>query len=154
MQMNRLFLLSLSVGLLSGCTTKEPSEPVVDPAAAMEFLEAGLRPEVLLFPSYLMLEDFQLNQHGRIPETRWVGAGIRSKLSLTNVRSRLMDALDSKGWIIQRTEIEKKSFRLIAEHRNEHIEIRGVQGFGPTEIFILYRPDPAALSEFQVGENQ
>jgi hypothetical protein len=95
-----------------------------------------------------MLEDFQLNQHGKITETEWIGAGMRSFLSLSNIRSRLMDALDSNGWNIQRTEIEKQSFRVLAEHQAEHIEIRCVQGTGPTEIFILYRPNPVALPSF------
>ncbi|MDF7807953.1 hypothetical protein P4E94_10930 [Pontiellaceae bacterium B12219] len=146
--MKRLILFSGAALLLAGCTTSEPSEPVIDPDATMEVLEAGLRPEVLLFPDYLMLADFQLFQHGRIIETEWVGAGMRSYLSLSNIRNRLLDVLDSKGWSIQRTEIEQQSFRVLAEHGAEHVEIRCVQGSGPTEIFILYRPDPAAQPVF------
>lgn len=136
--------------LLSGCATYQPlsaPEPVIDPAAAMEYLEPGLRPEVLLFPEYLMLESFELNQHGRIPETELIGAGIKTRLGLTIARRRFMDQLDANGWNTTKVEIEAHSFRLMAEKPLETIEIRGVQGVGPTEIFMLYRPKPTLESE-------
>jgi hypothetical protein len=132
------------IAFCAGCaTTQEAPEPVIDPDAAMEYLEPGLRPEVLLFPDYLMVEGFELNQHGRIPESELVGAGMKSKFSLTTVRRTFLDQLDSKGWNITLTEIEGRSFRLMAARKLEHIEIRAVQGSGPTEVFILYRPAPA-----------
>lgn len=142
----RCFLFILcATALLTGCFSPRPEpEPIVDQSAAMEILEPGLRPEILLFPEYLMMEDFELNQHGRIPESELVGGGMRSRLSLSMVRTRFMDVLDSNGWKNTRLEIEKQSFRLMAVHQKEQIEIRGVQGIGPTEIFILYRPAPAA----------
>ena len=129
--------------LLSGCSTPmQTPEPEIDQAAAMEFLEPGLRPEVLLFPEYLMMEGFELHQHGRVPGSELIGAGLRSKLSLSLVRGRFLDVLDSKGWKTTKLEIEGRSFRMLAAHRLEHIEIRAVQGTGPTEIFMLYRPEP------------
>lgn len=141
MQTGGLFL-ALTV-LLFGCSTpSQPPEPVIDQDAAMEFLERGLRPEVLLFPEYLMMEGFELHQHGRVPDAELVGAGMRSKMSLSQVRGRFLEVLDSKGWKTTKLEIEGQSFRLLAAHRLEHIEIRGVQGTGPTEIFMLYRPEP------------
>lgn len=128
-----------------GCKATEPVEPVVDVNAAMEFLEPGLRPEVLLFPEYLLMEEYELNQHGRIPESRLVGGGLRTKLSLSTVRREYADALASKGWVTEKMEIEKQSFRLIATLKDESVEIRAVQGFGPTEVFILYDPGPEKI---------
>ncbi|MDF7823416.1 hypothetical protein P4B35_05285 [Pontiellaceae bacterium B12227] len=129
--------------LLFGCSTPmQTPEPVIDQDAAMEFLEPGLRPEVLLFPDYLMMEGFELHQHGRVPGAELVGAGMRSKMSLAVIHGRLLDILDSNGWKTTKLEIEGKSFRMLAAHGLEHIEIRGVQGTGPTEVFMLYRPEP------------
>ena len=131
--------------LLSGCSSLQPTpEPVIDQAAAMEYLERGLRPEVLMFPEYMMMEGFELNQHGRIPETDLVGAGLKTSLGLSIARGRFMDQLDANGWETTKMEIETQSFRLMAEKKQEHIEIRAVQGIGPTEIFILYRPQSTA----------
>jgi len=144
--MRRGFFYLFGAGiLLSGCSSLQPApEPVIDQAAAMEYLKQGLRPEVLLFPEYLMMEGFELSQHGRIPESRLVGAGQKTGLGLAAARRRFMDQLDSNGWKTTKVEIETQSFRLMAEKKREQIEIRAVQGFGPTEIFILYRPEPAA----------
>lgn len=131
-----------AVLLLSGCSALQPvPEPVIDQAAAMEYLEQGLRPEVLLFPEYLMMEGFELSQHGRIPETELVGASLKTRMGLSIARRRFMNQLDSNSWKTSKIEIEKQSFRLMAEKKREHIEIRAVQGVGPTEIFILYRPE-------------
>lgn len=127
--------------LLVGCQAPpEPAEPVVNSDAALEFLQPGLRPEVLLFPEYLLMEECELHQHGRIPETNLVGAGIRTKLSLSTVRKEYSDALDTKGWNISKMEIDRQAFRIIATLRDQEIEIRAVQGRGPTEVFILYNP--------------
>ncbi|MDF7797845.1 hypothetical protein P4C99_00105 [Pontiellaceae bacterium B1224] len=133
--------------LLSGCNTYQPltaPKPVVDPSAAMEYLEPGLRPEILLFPEYLMMEGFELNQHGRVPETELIGAGLKTYLSLSDTRRRFMDQLDANGWETTKMEIEAHSFRLIAEKKLDVIEIRAVQGSGPTEIFMLYSPGSTA----------
>lgn len=135
----------LIIGLgVSGCVApKEPTEPVVDVDASMEFLEPGLRPEVLLFPEYLMLEEFELHQHGRIPETPLVGGGMKTAVSLSVVRGRFNDVLADNGWRSDKTEIGRQSFRLLASRGVEQLEIRAVQGGGPTQVFILYTPDPA-----------
>ena len=127
---------------LAGCQTIEPPDPVVDPAGSMEFLEAGLRPEVLLFPDYLLMEDFELNQHGKIPETTLVGAGMKSELSLAAVRRRFNDVLDERGWTIEKVEIEKQSFRVLASLKGDHVEIRATRGAGPTQVFMLYQHSP------------
>ena len=140
----RWFIL-LMIGLgASGCmTSEEPMEPVVDVDASLEFLEPGLRPEVLLFPEYLMMEEFELHQHGRIPETPLVGGGMKTEVSLSVVRGRFNDVLADNGWQLEKTEIGRQSFRLIASRGAEQVEIRAVQGGGPTQVFILYTPDPA-----------
>ena len=132
----------LSMLALAGCQTTEPPEPVVDLAGSMEFLEAGLRPEVLLFPDYLLMEDFELNQHGRIPETTLVGAGMKTDLSLAAVRRRFNDVLDESGWTIDKVEIEKQSFRVMASLKGDHVEIRAAKGSGPTQVFMLYQYSP------------
>ena len=127
--------------LMSGCIMQpEPDMPVVDDDAAMEFLMPGLRPEMLLFPDYLLMDEYELNQHGRIPESEMIGAGLRTKLNLTVVRGQFADVLAAQGWQTAKMEIDRQSFRLIAEHKEERVEIRAVQALGPTEIFILYDP--------------
>lgn len=134
--------------MLVGCKApSEPAEPVVNSDAAMEFLQPGLRPEVLLFPEYLLMEECELHQHGRIPETNLVGAGMRTKLSLSTVRKEYSDALDSKGWSIVKMEVERQAFRLIAKLNDQEVEVRAVQGRGPTEIFILYSPGTTEPTE-------
>lgn len=144
----RYFYSVAAMTLIAGCSSfQSPPALVIDQAAAMEYLVPGLRPEVLLFPEYLMMEGFELNQHGRIPETELVGAGLKTGLSLSITRRRFMDQLDSNGWNTTKMEIEAQSFRLIAGRKLETIEIRGVQGSGPTEIFMLYRPEPLPESE-------
>ncbi|MEA2068632.1 MAG: hypothetical protein U9P12_05475 [Verrucomicrobiota bacterium] len=129
--------------LLAGCVAPDgPSEPVVDASETMTFLKPGLRPEMLLFPEYFLMEDFELHQHGRIPETALVGAGIKTALDLRIVRTRFSDALASKGWKTDQMEVGKQSFRLIASLKGEEVEIRAVQGGGATQVFILYQPRP------------
>lgn len=149
----RVFWISLiSVVLAGGCvTSSDPIDPVVNSDASMEFLQPGLRPEVLLFPAYLLMEEYELNQHGRIPESRLIGAGMRTKRALATVRKDYSDALISKGWKISATEIERQSFRLMAEHAEAEIEIRAVQGIGPTELFLLYQPGAAEFDEMFKG---
>lgn len=137
----KLGLYTIILLLLAGCKAPpEPAEPVVDSNAALEFLQPGLRPEVLLFPEYLLMEEYELHQHGRIPESELVGAGMRTRLSLATVRKEYSDVLESKGWSISKMEIERQAFRLIANLKKETVEIRAVQARGPTEVFILFDP--------------
>jgi hypothetical protein len=111
----------------------------------MTFFEAGFRPEVLLFPEFLLMEDFELHQHGRIPETRLVGAGMNSPLALAVVRMRFSEALGDAGWLIGKVEIAKQSFRMMATTGLEEIEIRAVQGGADAQVFLLYLPPPPSL---------
>jgi hypothetical protein len=140
----------LTALLLAGCRTPAPPpEPLVADADAMLYLEPGLRPESLLFPEYLLMEDFELDQHGRIPDSRLVGVDLKSKLALNTVLWRVNDLLASKDWKITKTEMGQQSFRLMASLKDETLEIRAVQGTGPTQMFVLYQSStqqPAADS--------
>ena len=137
----RTFILLLFSVLLVGCvTTNEPDEAVVNTAESMEFLEPGLRPEVLLFPEYFLMEDFELNQHGIVPASSLVGGGLKTEMELKIVRRRFSDVLAANDWVVDNFEIEKRSFRIKASLAGEFIEIRAVQGDGPTQVFILYQP--------------
>ena len=137
----RTLILILFTTLLAGCvTTDEPGGAVVNTAESMEFLEPGLRPEILLFPEYLLMEDFELNQHGEIPGSSLVGGGLKTELGLKLVRSRFSTALAENNWVIDNVDIGKSSFRIKGSLDNEYIEIRAVQGSGATQVFILYQP--------------
>lgn len=131
--------------VLAGCQTSRNKDegPVVDPSATMEFLEPGLRPEVILFPEYLVLEDFEIERHGRVPNSEFIGAGLKTTFSLNETRTRYTDVLEARGWSVDKVEIEKHSFRMLASTAKEHIEIRGVRGSGDTSLFLLYEPDLA-----------
>lgn len=134
----------LTMALFHGCKTTE-SPVVVQEEDVMLFLEPGLRPEQVLFPEYLLMEDLELRAHGRIPESSMIGGGLRTDLDLGEVRSRFSDLLAEKKWTIVKTELARESFRLMAEWKGETLEIRAVQGSGPTQIFILYKPAPVNL---------
>ena len=131
----------LLVVLLAGCATQSDfTAPVVLAEESMEFLEPGLRPEVLLFPDYFLMEDFELKQHGKIPGSPLIGGGLKTPLALTVVRSRFNDALATHEWEIDTVEIGKNSFRIKASFNGEALEVRAVQGAGPTQVFLLYHP--------------
>ncbi|MBT8042775.1 MAG: hypothetical protein KJN98_06360 [Pontiella sp.] len=150
MKLNKYMpLWMVCVSLLAGCVAPQKSEePVVVEAETMTFLEAGLRPEVLLFPDYLLLEDFELTRHGRIPETSLVGAGMQTKMDLKITHRRLSNVLTAKGWRIDRTEVGSQSYRLMATLDGESLEVRSVKGTGATQVFILYQPnDPMPLQD-------
>ena len=128
-------------GFLAGCATPpEPVEPVVDRSAVMTILGHDVRPENILFPEYLLMQDFELGEHGRIPATSLVGAGMSSALDLNTVRRRYIDLLASEGWHTDKMEIGRQSFRLMASLEGATVEIRAVQGEGPVQVFLLYRP--------------
>ena len=131
--------------LLCGCAAQVPEEPIVDKAETMIFLGADLRPEELLFPDYLLMEGFELDQHGRIPETTLIGADMESSLGLMQVRRLFDDLLVTQGWSIDGVEIGTHYFRILAASDVGELEIRAVQGSGPTHVFILYqsRSSPA-----------
>jgi hypothetical protein len=134
-------ILILTALLFGGCASRpEQADPVVIQSEAMTYLESGLRPEVLLFPEYLLMEGYELHQHGRIPETPWIGGGMKTGFSLKTVRSQIGDLLAAMGWSIDKVEMGRQSFRLMSTKLDRTLEIRAVQGSGPTQIFILYNP--------------
>lgn len=139
--MRTVFILQLLImAMLAGCKTLPPPEPVVADADAMLYLERGLRPETLLFPEYLLMDGFELDQHGSIPDSSLVGVDMKTKLPLNTVLSRFSALLSSKGWDITKTEIGRQSFRIMAGLRGETLEVRAVQGTGATQVFALYQP--------------
>ena len=136
-------VLATVFALLTGCATQpDYSEPLVATDESMLFLEPGLRPEVLLFPEYLLMEDFELNQHGIIPDSSLVGGGLKTAMGLQVVRRRFNDVLAANTWTIDKVEIGKNSFRIMATLNGDALEIRAVQGSGPTQIFLLYQALP------------
>ena len=132
--------------LLCGCATDAPSV-VVEDAETMLHLGGNLRPENLLFPDYLFMADFEIDQHGRIPESTVVGAGFKTKLGLATVLRQFNDVLVAEGWEISMAESKRNAFRLLASMNADTLEIRAVQGTGPTQIFILYCPGPEMPAE-------
>ena len=126
---------------LWGCASPETPAVVLD-EEVMLFLKPGLRPESLLFPEYLLIEDLELDTHGRIPESPLVGAGLKTKLGFKTVLDRYHAILESKGWQIAPAEVTNQAFRLLASRLGETLEIRAVQGTDLTQVFILYRPTP------------
>jgi len=130
---------TLAFLMLCGCVSTE-TPAVVQQEDVLLILEPGLRPENLLFPEYLLLEDFELEAHGRIPQTPLVGAGLKTPMGLKTVFRRYSDILALRGWRIDKTEQASQSFRLMASKKAETLEIRAVQGTGPTQVFILYKP--------------
>ena len=133
----------LFLAVCSGCvTSEEPAEAVVDINESMAFLDSDLRPETVLFPEYLLMEDFELERHGRVPGSTLVGAGMKTVAGLNHAHRLLSDQLAAQGWETDKVEIEKQSFRIMASLNQQTIEIRAVQGTGPTQVFILYQPGP------------
>lgn len=129
--------------LLLGCaSTEKPA--VVQEEDVMLFLKPGLRPESLLFPEYLLLYGLELDTHGRIPQSPLIGVGLNTEMGLKTVLHRYNAVLANQGWQITKAEMAKQSFRLLASMKGETLEIRAVQGTGPTQVFILYKPDARA----------
>jgi hypothetical protein len=122
------------------CRTPGPPEAVVEEDEAMPYLGPGLRPEILLFPEYLFMDGFELDQHGRIPQSELIGVDLKTSQDLKTVLRRFNHLLVSSGWTISKAEVAAQSFRLLAAMQDETLEVRGVQGSGPTQVFILYRP--------------
>jgi len=137
------FCVATSFFLLVGCASVLPEQQtIVDENATMVYLEENLEPEALLFPAYLLGRDVELGQHGRIPGTNLIGAGMQVKRPLRVVHRELMVALEEHGWIVDAIEDDRQSFRIMASLGDENLELRGVQGSGSTHIFVLYTPAP------------
>ncbi len=116
-------------GCISAPVRVEEGAPVMAPP----------RPSVL-FPDYLLIDGFELNDHGRISGTGLVGADLTVLQDLGTVRNLISGQLSAHGWTTDKMEIGRQHFRVLASHAGEEIEIRAVQGTGPTQVFILYRP--------------
>lgn len=128
--------------LLCACATMEQEPVVVEEEEAMTHLGPNLRPENLFFPEYLFMPDFELDQHGRIPGSSVVGAGLQTRLGLQATLQLFSDMLATNGWAITSEEVAGHSFRLLGDMKGDALEIRAVQGTGPTQVFILYQPKP------------
>ena len=69
-----------------------------------------------------------------------------SENHLFNSPQEVTEGLNGQNYIASE-EIAKRSFRLLAVMGSDALEIRAVQGAGPTHVFILYSPEdeiPAA----------
>ena len=115
----------------AGCTSAPV--PLVEEAPMME----PPRPSVL-FPDYLLIDGFELNDHGRIAGTALIGAEMTVLQDLGTVRSLVSEQLTLHEWTTDKMEIGRQHFRILASHAGEEIEIRAVQGTGPTQVFLLY----------------
>ena len=135
-----IFQLGVVLLLLCACSTPEPPAVVAEEDEAMLHPDAQLRPENLLFPEYLFMADFELDQHGRIPGSTVVGADLKTELDLKPTLQRFSSVLASNGWTIAKEEVAEQSFRMMAAMKGDTLEIRAVQGSGPTQVFILYQP--------------
>lgn len=135
-----MFLWFVAVALLlSGCQTAVPSSPVV---AVDSPSEQELKSKYLVSPEFPFMEGFEIDQYGRIPETTLIGADLDTELDLKTILKRFNELLVSDGWNISKAEVSKTSFRLVAFSEDEMVEIRAVQGTGPTHVFVLYQPAP------------
>lgn len=127
--------------LTAGCVTPAAVDgPVVEQADMMTFMEAGLRPEVPLFPGFLLMECFELHQHGRVPGTPWIGGDISCEFSLGRMWNVLSRELERAGWVPEKVELERSSFRYKGALEDQSLEIRAVRGTAQTRVFILYHP--------------
>lgn len=138
--MKVVFPLLVGILLLFGCVAPKPPP---EEAGTMPPLapEENPRPANLLFPDYLLMDDFEIDQHGRIPENTLVGADMMTALNLTETLQRFTAVLDAHGWTTTRQEIASQSFRLLGAQNGATLEIRAVQGTGMTKVFLLYQPD-------------
>ena len=146
-----VFLLS-ALFLLWGCTSLQNPDVVQDdllPARNPDVVQdknsamlpaLKVRPENLLFPDYLLMDDFEFEQQSRISGTTLIGVDMSSGLDIKTVMKNLNRVLVTMGWSMTKVEVESQSFLMESVHLGEHLEIRAVQGTGPTQIFILYNP--------------
>ncbi len=131
---------ALCLLLFTGCATA-PTKLTIDSDETLVVIDDYIRPEKLLFPEYLMLEDAELEQHGRIPGTPVLGTGLVIKAKLGVVHRRYREVLSSKGWTVEQFDADRQSFRIKAAGKEGEIEIRAVQGTKrETHVFILLTP--------------
>lgn len=122
------------IGLvLAGCMSApvpvSEDAPVTEPPAP-----------VVLFPAYFLMEGFELNDHGRISGTALIGADMTVAQDIGAVRERISGKLSIHEWTTDKMEIGRQYFRVLASQAEAEVEIRGVQGTGPTQVFLLYQP--------------
>lgn len=133
--MKRWMALPLCL-MLAGCATA----PI--PVEDTPTVKAPQRPTAL-FPDYFFMEGFKLNDQGYIPDTGLIGGDMTVEMDLSAVRSLFNEQLSVHAWTTDKMEIGRQYFRVLASHAGEEIEIRAVQGTGPTQVFVLYRPAPS-----------
>lgn len=139
MNLRWLTSLSMCAALLAGCASDRSNNKVFLDRAPIVVEGADGTLEPILFPDYFLLEESRLNDHGRIPRTNLIGAGMTCPLDLSEVRVNYGDVLHYYGWETERLEMGQQYFRIMASRGGEAVEIRGVQGSsGPTQIFLLY----------------
>ncbi|HSR88751.1 MAG TPA: hypothetical protein VLL07_07330 [Pontiella sp.] len=124
--------------MLAGCA----SAPTGIAGDDLAVPEEPPRPTIL-FPDYLLMERFSLNDHGIIPGMGLIGADMTVADDLASVRNLISEQLSLHEWNTDKMEIGRQYFRVLASHDGEEIEIRAVQGTGPTQVFLLYRPAAA-----------
>ncbi|MBN2164114.1 MAG: hypothetical protein JXR25_07130 [Pontiellaceae bacterium] len=130
----------LVLALLTGCVTERRPRTFLEPAPLIPEEGVDIKRPVL-FPEYFVMDEFELNDHGRIPQSGMIGAGLTSALDLSAVRTRFNDQLHFHEWTTDKMEIGSQYFRILASREGDRIEIRGVRGMtGPTQIFLLYTP--------------
>jgi len=120
--------------MLAGCV----SAPIPVAEEAPTVVEPQ-RPAAL-FPECFFIEGSKLNDQGHIPGTGLIGGDMTVEMDLSAVRSLFAEQLSAHAWTTDKMEIGRQYFRIMASHAGEEIEIRSVQGTGPTQVFILYRP--------------
>lgn len=126
--------------LLTGCATDKPEKVFLDNALVDKQKPTENR-TAILFPEYFLQDEYVLHDHGHIRGSRLIGAGMSANLDLSTVRQQFSDMLHYYQWETDTMEIGSQSFRILASHEGETVEIRGVQGSsGPTHIFLLYTP--------------
>lgn len=137
-------IFGAGLGLCSflGCTTPAPSPAIQHNQEVMICLGEDMCPESFLFPSYLMMEDFELCEHGRIPGSdTLVGVDLVATIKLKEVLRRYNHMLPRHNWSVTKAEISKQTFRLKAVREDAWLEISAVQGSGSTHLLILYQKE-------------
>ena len=134
-------LLCLAGLLISGCVSESPGyKNYLEQAPLVPENGVAVTPPVL-FPDYFLSDDLELHDHGHIPRTGLIGAGLSSALELSEVRSFYADQLYYHQWETEKMEVGRQFSRIVATHEKEKVEIRMVCGSsGPTQVFLLYTP--------------
>ena len=137
--------------VLSGCALLRSEKP--EGPAPLATITQDDESIPIYFPECFLLKGARLNDHGRIPSSPLVGAGMTANESLSSVHSQYLDVLQANGWVVDQEEEGRQSFRVIASLAEATVELRAVQGTtGPTQIFLLYTPKGDAIPRAKVQE--